>query len=175
MTSAATHASSARHRAREVALQALFAMNLHRRPEPVGEPVQPAGEETDSRTPPPVAVPSLASAAEIFEGVAENFEMPHAAYDFARHLVLRVIEHRASIDEVLSRHARNWRVSRMAVVDRNILRLATFELIHSDTPAAVILDEAVELARRFGSDTSSSFVNGVLDAVAKQVRHEEAR
>jgi len=175
MTSAAAQASSARHRAREVALQALFAMNLHRRSESAGEPGQPVGGESDSQEPLSTPVQSLASAAEIFEGVAENFEMPHAAHDFARHLVLRVIEHRASIDEVLSRHAQNWRVSRMAVVDRNILRLAIFELIHSDTPVSVILDEAVELARRFGSDTSSSFVNGVLDAVAKQVRDEETR
>ena len=63
----------------------------------------------------------------------------------------------------------------MAIVDRNILRLATFELAHTETPAPVVLNEAVELARRFGSDDSPPFVNGVLDAVARDVRGEESR
>jgi len=71
---------------------------------------------------------------------------------------------------MVAQQARNWRVARMARVDRNILRLATYELIHTDTPSAVVLDEAVELARRYGSDTSPAFVNGILDAVARVVR-----
>ena len=75
---------------------------------------------------------------------------------------------------MVSSHARNWRVDRMAIVDRNVLRLAAFELMHTETPPAVILDEAVELARRFGSDESPPFVNGVLDAVAREVRGEDA-
>ena len=58
----------------------------------------------------------------------------------------------------------------MAVVDRNVLRLAIFELRETDTPVAVVIDEAVDLARRFGGDSSPSFVNGVLDAVAKELR-----
>jgi N utilization substance protein B len=61
----------------------------------------------------------------------------------------------------------------MAVVDRNILRLATFELAHTETAAAIVINEAVELARRFGSDESPPFVNGVLDAVARKERTEE--
>jgi N utilization substance protein B len=140
---------SSRHRAREVALQVLYALDLAGR-----------GRAFDS----PVDVE------EVFGGIAANFEMPKGARAFALELVGRVAEDRASLDEVIGELARNWRVSRMAAVDRNILRLAASELKHSDIPTAVILDEAVELARHFGNDSSPGFVNGILDAVAKVVR-----
>ncbi|MGY8737116.1 MAG: transcription antitermination factor NusB, partial [bacterium] len=74
------------------------------------------------------------------------------------------------LDELVGQHSRNWRVSRMAAVDRNVLRLGAFELRDTETPVAIVIDEAVDLARRFGSDTSPAFVNGILDAVAKEVR-----
>lgn len=75
----------------------------------------------------------------------------------------------AAIDEKLTEAAENWRVPRMAAVDRNVLRLGAFELLHgSDTPGPVVVDEAIELARRFGSADSSSFVNGVLDRLLKK-------
>jgi N utilization substance protein B len=102
--------------------------------------------------------------------VAENFEMPESARAFALELVVQVGARGEELDARVAEHARNWRVVRMARVDRNILRLASYELLHTDTPAAVILDEAVELARRYGSDTSPAFVNGILDAVARAVR-----
>ena len=70
---------------------------------------------------------------------------------------------------MIAEHSRNWRIERMAVVDRNVLRLVTFELMHLDTPAAVAIDEAVELARRFGGDDSPSFVNGIADAIARRL------
>ena len=76
----------------------------------------------------------------------------------------------SSLDEAIAEHARNWRVSRMAAVDRNVLRLAAFELVHTETPIGVVLDDAVELARSFGSDASPAFVNGILDALARSVR-----
>ena len=66
--------------------------------------------------------------------------------------------------------ARNWRLARMATVDRNILRLGAYELGFTDTPVRVVLDEAIELARRFGDEPSPGFVNGVLDAVAHETR-----
>jgi N utilization substance protein B len=180
MTEASVSPASARHRAREVALQALFAMDLQQRPrrskraDAAGE--QLSKDESHPDAPPP-AVPTAApaTALEVFEGVAEHFEMPHAAHAFARELVVQVVEGCAGLDAIVSSHAKNWRVSRMAIVDRNILRLATFELAHTETPAPVVLNEAVELARRFGSDESPPFVNGVLDAVARQVRGEESR
>jgi N utilization substance protein B len=75
------------------------------------------------------------------------------------------------IDSLIAEHAHGWELERMASLDRNILRIATFELIgRPDVPIAVILDEAVELAKRFGTDDSGRFVNGVLSGVAKSVR-----
>ena len=83
---------------------------------------------------------------------------------FTLALVDGVGEHAGEIDRQLAAAAENWRVARMAVVDRNILRLAANELLYMpETPAAVVIDEAVELARRFGSANSPAFVNGVLD------------
>jgi N utilization substance protein B len=79
------------------------------------------------------------------------------------------VEHLEELDALLDRHSQNWRVARMSYVDRNILRLAAFEMIHTDTPAPVVIDEALELARRFSSDESVSFVNGVLDALRRQL------
>ncbi len=163
-----TSPGEARSRAREVALQALFAADLQQRGERAGASDEATGAERHPDAP-PVPLPTTPSTPdEIFDAVAAHFEMPKAAHDFARHLALQVIEHSDELDAVLSEHASNWRVERMAVVDRNILRLASYELLHSDTPAPVVIDEAIELARRFGADTSPAFVNGVLDAVAKR-------
>jgi N utilization substance protein B len=77
-----------------------------------------------------------------------------------------VVRHGADIDQRLSAAAENWRLHRMAAVDRNVLRLGAFELLYQpQTPANVALDEAIELARRYGSADSPAFVNGVLDKV----------
>jgi len=102
---------------------------------------------------------------EVFEAVAENFELPEGARAFAKELVHGISQHRSELDALLAENATNWRISRMAAVDRNILRIGIYELTRTDTPARVVLDEAIELARRFGDDPSPSFVNGVLDAV----------
>jgi N utilization substance protein B len=84
---------------------------------------------------------------------------------FASRLVLGTIAEVDDLDRAIEQHARHWRVERLAVVDRIILRLAIWELRHeADTPAAVVINEALELARRFSSDESVRFVNGVLDA-----------
>ena len=96
--------------------------------------------------------------------------MPEGGRAFAKELVISVSDNLAALDAQISQHARTWRVARMAAVDRNILRVAAFELIHTPTPIGVVLDEAVELARRFGSDASPAFVNGILDALAHAVR-----
>jgi N utilization substance protein B len=107
---------------------------------------------------------------EAFEGVAANFDLPEGARAFAKELVLGVARHRADLDEVIGRYAQRWKIARMAAVDRNILRLGAYELLHSDAPAPVVIDEAVELARRFAGDRSPAFVNGILDAVARSER-----
>jgi N utilization substance protein B len=112
----------------------------------------------------------IARSAAVFDRIADHFVVPASAMEFARELVAAVVGRTAEIDELLGVHAKNWRVARMATVDRNVLRMAVYELRDTDTPVAVVIDEAVDLARRFGSETSSSFVNGILDAVAKEVR-----
>jgi transcription antitermination protein NusB len=75
-----------------------------------------------------------------------------------------VVNHQAEIDQRLADAAENWRIPRMATVDRNVLRLGAYELLHTaDTPPAVVIDEAINLARRYGAADSPAFVNGVLD------------
>ena len=88
--------------------------------------------------------------------------------EFARGLFEGTVAEVEQIDRLLRRHAEHWKLERMAAVDRNVLRLALYELMHyPETPAAVIINEALELARRFSTAESVEFVNGVLDAVRK--------
>lgn len=96
---------------------------------------------------------------------------------FAEELVRGVLEHRAELDALLGRYATNWKVSRMQVVDRNILRLGIYELLwRDDVPAKVTMNEAIELAKDFGDDEAARFVNGVLDKVlAAEARLEAKR
>ena len=95
---------------------------------------------------------------------------------FTRSLVLGVAEHRDEVDALISRFARRWQISRMPVVDRTVLRLATFELLHEATPPAVVIDEAVGLAKSLSTDDSGRYVNGVLESIRKDVlAHRERR
>ena len=82
---------------------------------------------------------------------------------FGRGLLAGVRKNRAELDSKLDELADNWHISRMAVTDRNVLRLAAYEMLFSDTPGAVAIDEAVDLAKRFGAKQSPHFVNGILD------------
>lgn len=93
---------------------------------------------------------------------------PESRRTFAHALVSGTVEHVDAIDPLLESHAQNWRLSRMAVVDRLIMRLAVYELLHSDTPVAVVINEALELARTFGSEQTVRFVNGVLDSIHRE-------
>ncbi len=91
--------------------------------------------------------------------------------EFANRLVRGTIDRRDEIDGMLTNHAQNWRVQRMNVIDRLVLRLAVFEMLsETDTPSKVIINEAIELARSFSGDAAVGFVNGVLDAVRKELR-----
>ena len=83
--------------------------------------------------------------------------------EFTNALVAGVRRHRAELDERLRRAAENWSLERMTPVDRNILRLGAYEILYSDTPDRVAVDEAIELAKRFGAAQSASFINGILD------------
>lgn len=87
---------------------------------------------------------------------------------FMEDLVTGTVERLADIDARITAASENWRIDRMPAVDRNILRLAVFEMMTQGTPPAVVIDEALELARRFSGDESVAFVNGVLDAVHKK-------
>jgi N utilization substance protein B len=84
----------------------------------------------------------------------------------AEALVRGVAEHRRTIDEAIERVSTNWRLDRMAKVDRNILRLAVYELIATDVPVKVVINEAIELGKKYGSESTGAFVNGVLDKIA---------
>ncbi len=84
----------------------------------------------------------------------------------AQRMVVGVANHVADLDAAIERASRGWRVDRMAVVDRCVLRLALFELLHTETPTAVVIDQAVELAKTYSTARSGRFVNGVLGAVA---------
>jgi len=90
--------------------------------------------------------------------------------DFARRLVAGVRKNRIELDELVKKTADNWSLERMAVIDRNILRLGAYEMLHSDTPDRVAINEAVELAKRFGAKQSPHFVNGILDRFVKERR-----
>ncbi|MBI3616213.1 MAG: transcription antitermination factor NusB [Candidatus Omnitrophica bacterium] len=105
------------------------------------------------------------------EGLEIFFRNHRVAAD-SKPFVTRLVEgtraHLPQIDELLTKYATNWALTRMAMVDRNILRLGSFELLFSDeTPPKVVINEAVELAKRFGTPDSGKFVNGVLDSVHK--------
>lgn len=94
--------------------------------------------------------------------------------EYADRIVRGAADDHERVDETLRKASTNWRVERMTRVDRNVLRLGAWELLHiDDVPRAVILDEAVELAKRYGSEDSSSFVNGVLDRVAEDIGRAE--
>lgn len=88
---------------------------------------------------------------------------------FVEQLVRGAVDHVADIDERITRHAEHWRIERMPTVDRNILRLAVYEMMHADTPAPVVIDEALELARRYSGEESVQFINGVLDAIHREI------
>jgi N utilization substance protein B len=138
--------SSARRSSRQTALQVLYAADL-------------AGRGQGGLS------PERAEAA--FDAVGAHFELAEGARAHAKELVTGVARRRDEVDALLAAHATHWRVERMAAVDRNLLRLAIYEMAWGGTPASVAIDEAIELARRFGSDRSPAFVNGVLDAIAR--------
>jgi N utilization substance protein B len=88
---------------------------------------------------------------------------------FVAALVRGTVENITEIDDRITRHAEHWRMERMPAVDRNVLRLSVYEMTRGGTPAAVAIDEALELARKFAGEESVQFVNGVLDAVRREI------
>jgi len=93
---------------------------------------------------------------------------------YAKKLVKKVLEARLKIDELLSKHTANWDLKRMTVIDRNILRMAVGELLFfKETPFKVVIDEAVEIAKVYGTEDSWKFVNGVIDSIHKEMSASE--
>jgi N utilization substance protein B len=131
---------STRRKGRELAVQALYQIEI------TGDP--------------------SAGAVDFF---LRHFEGNAQSKDFARRLVSGVVSQQAAIDQLIDRYTENWKLGRLAKVDLIILRMATYEIAFCpDIPAAVSLDEAIEIAKRFGSAESATFINGVLDQVAHQ-------
>ena len=135
-----------RRQAREYALQVLFQLDV-------------AGDGVD----------------EVLQQFSSSRDQPEQLRAFAESLVRGVRDRLAEIDRRIVDAADNWRIERMAVVDRNVLRMAVHELTGAEgTPAAVVIDESIEIARRFGSEGSAAFVNGILDTIRTRVERERA-
>ncbi len=107
-------------------------------------------------------------------GQVEEFLAREAGGDdevvrFARLIVTGTIDEKEQIDDIITNAAQNWRLSRMALVDRNIMRIAVFEMIHvEDIPAKVSINEAIEMGKRFSTQQSGSFINGILDRIRRE-------
>lgn len=108
--------------------------------------------------------------------LARHFEVAElaeedGARDYARAICVGVVDHMADIDRRIAAASRNWRIDRMSLIDRNILRLGVYELLmQPDVPTEVVLNEAVALGKEFGSETSYRFINGILNNIAQNVR-----
>src|SRR5579863_7665893 len=129
---------TARRKSREYALQMLFQWEM--------------GKQDSSR---------------IEEGFWKNARAQKSTREFANRLFENAAARAAELDPVISSHAKNWRIERMAAIDRAILRLALAEMSTTSTPAKVVINEAVELAKKFSTEDATPFINGILDAAAK--------
>lgn len=94
---------------------------------------------------------------------------------FAEELFRGVVDQNVELDALIQRHAAHWRIERMPAVDRNILRIAAYEMLRTETPPPVAIDEALELARKFAGEESVHFLNGVLDAVKRELAEPSAK
>ena len=103
---------------------------------------------------------------EIFDLICENFNSSKSIRAFSRILLKGVCKNKEYLDKLIRQSSENWRLERMSILDRSIIRLGTFELLFmEDIPPKVSIDEAVELGKRYGTDESKSFINGILDNI----------
>jgi N utilization substance protein B len=136
-----------RRRARECALQILFQLEF------------PTGDPRDA-----------------VRAYWENRKAARESREYGTWLVERIFEHGEAIDRTIQSASKNWRLARMAVIDRNILRIAVAELLYEPTLVpAIVMDEAIEIAKRYSGEGSAVFVNGVLDAVVRGLAAKAAR
>lgn len=137
-----------RRRAREIALQLLFEEDLH-----------PTRDDQVAR-----------------DFLSKRLHRHEPLVAFAQAIIDGVRSNRTQIDKLLSKHSANWAIKRMATIDRNILRIAAFEMLHGDTPGRVAINEAIDIARRYGGLHSGAFVNGILDRILREeVAQEESK
>jgi N utilization substance protein B len=102
-------------------------------------------------------------------------EMGNVAREFSNNLAMGAISRLDEIDDLIKRRAEHWRIQRMAVVDRNILRLAIYEFLYEgDTPKTVVINEALEIARRFSTFEATQFINGILDAIKRDLETNQS-
>jgi N utilization substance protein B len=132
-----------RRKARECALQMLFAADV-------------AGTRGDQL-------------ARMFWSELADGELDASGQDFATRLAMGTLAHLDEVDERIRSRAEHWRISRMALVDRNLLRLAVYEFLHEATPRTVTINEALEIARRFSTWEATQFINGILDAIKRDL------
>jgi N utilization substance protein B len=126
-----------RRKARELALQALFCMDM-------------TGDTSE----------------EMLQRFCDHYVPPAKARPFFLELIRGVIGSRALIDQLIERFSRNWRLSRMSCVDRNIMRIAVYEMLFcGDIPAKVSINEAIDIGKKYGTEESGAFINGILDSV----------
>ncbi len=153
-----------RRKGRESALQILYQLEVL-----AGSRV--AKDESTPKMTELMQALSAAHVNQVVETFFKNFEASLAIFDYASSLVRGTLLNLNRIDGYITRHSDKWRLERMAMVDRNVLRLSTYELLFSfDLPTNVVIDEAIEVAKRFGSEKSAAFVNGVLDSIATDIR-----
>ena len=141
-----------RHHAREIALQILYRYDVNATSGAGGASEKPSG----------------LALAEDLKKHFEHFQVTEGVREFAAELVVGTLKNAAELDLEIEKYANNWKIARMALIDRNLLRMALFEMSRfKDIPAAITIDEAVELAKSFGTADTSSFVNAILDSYRK--------
>lgn len=134
-----------RRRSRELAMQALFYMDVHND-----------------------------SSQEMIEGFCEHFSPPNKTRPFFLKLVNGVIAAKPKIDALIEQFSKNWNINRMSLVDRNVMRIAVYEMLFCpDIPSKVTINEAVDVGKKFGSEESGAFINGIIDSIRMAIEKKE--
>lgn len=104
----------------------------------------------------------------------EHFKVPAELREFAAQLVTGTMQEQAKLDELITTHASNWKLNRMSFVDRSLLRMSIYEMLHfPETAHAIVIDEAIELAKQFGTAETPAFINGILDVIKTSIEKPE--
>ncbi|MFO7660014.1 MAG: transcription antitermination factor NusB [Candidatus Cloacimonadaceae bacterium] len=143
-----------RRKARELAIQTLYALDYSE--------TENEFREFNQLN----AYPEILSQMAEHEHIAEN----HGSLLFAEELIKNTIIHLEDIEAMLQKHSDNWSLERIAHLDRSILRVAIYEIMFTDTPAPIVINEAIEVAKKYSSESSNKFVNGILDAVFQDIK-----